>query len=331
VRRWLDMIAARQSPRRVVLDVGMHALAGLADQLPRMRERSARSRLVEDIVYTRHGGGPQRLDLVIPESPGPHPVLIYLHGGAFAIGSKRTHRALATAYAAHGWLVCNVDYRLAPKHPFPAAVEDACAAWRWACATIAQHGGDPQRMVVAGESAGANLALALTLACCTRRPEPYAAPLHVQGVRPLGALLYYGFLQASQPQRYRRPGVSGLAAQVAEDAARSYLGVHAADPGPAQALADPLCIVEAMTTAPGLPPIFMAAGETDPCTPDTRRLAAALRRLGSPSSVHYYAGQTHGFHVMFWREEALRCWQDSFAFLGRLLAQSKNSFAASEA
>lgn len=314
------MVAAHQSPRRVVLDAGLHALAGIADTLPAMRARRARSRLVEDVEYGRAGGTPLRLDLLVPDGAGPHPVLMYFHGGAFAIGSKRTHRALAAAYAAHGWLVCNVDYRLAPQHPFPAAVEDACTAWRWACGTIAQFGGDPQHIVVAGESAGANLALALTLACCTQRPEPYAAAAHALGRRPAAALLYYGFLQASQPQRYRRPGVSWLAAHVAEDAARSYLGAHAAAPGAAQDLADPLRIVEALEVSPGLPPIFIAAGERDPCTPDSQRLAAALRRLHAPCTLHVYPGETHGFHVMFWRDAAQRCWRDSFDFLHTGLA-----------
>jgi acetyl esterase len=322
LRRWIDMVAARQSARRVVLDVGMHAVAGLADLVPAMRKRSAHSRLVEDVEYGHAAGEPLRMDLLLPRAPGPHPVLMYFHGGAFAIGSKRTHRALAAAYASRGWLVCNVDYRLAPQHPFPAAIEDACAAWLWACREIARHDGDPQRMVVAGESAGANLALGVTLACCTMRPEPFAAAVHAQGVRPLAALLYYGFLQASQPQRYRRPGVSALAAKVASDAARSYLGAHATQPGPAQALADPLCIVEAMDASPGLPPIFIAAGQDDPCAPDSQRLAAALQRIGSPCSVHDYPGQSHGFHVMFWREEAKRCWLDSFAFLDQVLAQA---------
>src|ERR1039457_6836535 len=104
MRRWLDMIASRQLVRRVVLDAGMHALAEAADFLPRMKQRMATCRLIEDIKYAPHGGETLRLDILQPEGPGPHPVLIYLHGGAFAIGSKRTHRALAAAYAAQGYL-----------------------------------------------------------------------------------------------------------------------------------------------------------------------------------------------------------------------------------
>ena len=106
----------------------MHAAAGLVDFLPRMKQRMATTQLIEHLEYACHGGKRLRLDILQPEGPGPHPVLMYLHGGAFAVGSKRTHRALAAAYASQGYLVCNVDYRLAPQYPFPAAVEDACAA-----------------------------------------------------------------------------------------------------------------------------------------------------------------------------------------------------------
>ena len=317
--RWLDLIAARQPLRRVVLDAGMHALAGVVDLLPQMRERMARCELIEDVDYGRQGAEILRLDILRPDGPGPHPVLIYLHGGAFAIGSKRSHRALAAAYASRGYLVCNVDYRLAPRFPFPAALQDACAAWLWVIDHVAEFGGDPHRIGVAGESAGANLALAVTLACCTARPEPCAAALFERGIRPLVALLYCGFLQTSHPERYRGAGVSALAAQVATDAAHSYLGRFASRPLPEHALADPLCEVEAMTGMPGMPPIFIAAGLDDPVKADSQRLERALQRLRSPCRAHYYPGETHAFHVMFWREQALRCWRDSFAFLQQYL------------
>ncbi len=242
-------------------------------------------------------------------------MLIYFHGGGFAIGSKRTHRALAAAYAAQGYLVFNVDYRLAPEHPFPAALQDACAAWLWAADHAQAYGGDVARMGLCGESAGANLALAVTLACCTPRPEPFAAPLFERGLRPALALLYCGFLQASHPERYRRTDVSTFAAGIARDAALSYLGKFASQPQAAQALADPLCVLEAMTLAPGLPPLFIAAGLADPVLADSQRLERTLQRLDSPFTAHYYPGETHAFHVMFWREQAMRCWRDSFAFL----------------
>jgi acetyl esterase len=319
MRRWLNMAAAGQSVRRLVVDAGLHAVAAVVDILPDMQRRMAAVRLTRDLVYAHHGGQAQRLDVMTPAGPGPHPVIVYLHGGAFAIGSKRTHRAVAAAYAARGYLVCNVDYRLAPEHPFPAAIEDACAAWAWAAEHVAEHGGDPQRMVLAGESAGANLALAVLLACCTPRPEPCAAALFQRAVRPLAALLYCGFLQTSRPERYRRAGVSALAARVAADAAVSYLGAAADHPGRAHELADPLCVVEAMPMHTRLPPMFIATGLGDPVADDSRRLERALLRLESPCSAHYYAGEPHAFHLMFWRPNAARCWRDSFDTLDRLL------------
>ena len=315
MRRWLDMTASQQLARRIALDAGMHALAGLVDFMPRMKQRMSTCRLIEDVEYARHGTDVLRLDLLQPVGPGPHPVLIYFHGGGFAIGSKRTHRALAAAYASQGYLVCNVDYRLAPKHPFPAAIEDACAAWLWATDHVKDYGGDRACIGLAGESAGANLALAVTLACCTARPEPFAAPLFDRGLRPALALLYCGFLQTSKPERYLSSGVSALAARIATDAAHSYLGKFANHPDARHALADPLCVVEAMTATPGIPPIFIAAGVDDPVATDSERLETALTRLHSGCTAHYYPGETHAFHVMFWREQAVRCWRDSFEFL----------------
>ena len=324
MKRWLDMVASGQLARRIALDAGMHALAGLVDQLPQMKQRMARCSLIEDLVYADHEGEELRLDLLRPPGPGPHPVLVYLHGGGFAIGSKRTHRALAAAYASRGYLVCNVDYRLAPKHPFPAALTDACAAWLWAAEHVADYGGDAARMALAGESAGANLALAVALACCTPRPEPFACEVFERGLRPAALLLYCGFLQSSAPKRYRRPGVSTLAAGIAADAARSYLGKNAAQAGAEQALADPLCVVEALTAPTDLPPCFIAAGLDDPVAADSQRLELALNRLHSPCSAHYYRGETHAFHIMFWRKQAVRCWLDSFAFLQQHLPVALN-------
>lgn len=315
MRRWLDMVASRQLARRIVLDVGMHALAGLVDFMPRMKQRMTACRLIENIEYARHGDEALFLDILQPLAAGPHPVLIYLHGGGFAIGSKRTHRPIAAAYASQGYLVLNIDYRLAPKHPFPAALEDACAAWLWATDHVREYGGDSQAMGLAGESAGANLALAVTLACCTPRPEPFAEPLFKRGLRPTVALLYCGFLQTTMPQRYRRAGVSAFAAGIATDAARSYLGEFASNPGSEHELADPLCVIEAMAAAPDLPQLFIVAGLDDPVAADSQRLDHALQRLHSPCTSHYYAGETHAFHVMFWRKQAVRCWRDSFKFL----------------
>lgn len=290
----------------------------MAGGLPVLRRRGGEFTLEADVVYARPGGEALALDVFRPRGPGPHPVILYIHGGGFAVCSRQTHRPVAALYAARGYLVFNIDYRLAPRHRFPAALEDAGAAWRWLGENLVRFGGDPARVTVAGESAGANLALGLLLCLCSPRPEPWAADLHASALRPAAALLYCGFLQTSRPERYRREGVSALAAAIARDAAIDYLGEGAARPRPDQALADPLCVVEAMAADPGLPPVFVAAGDEDPVAPDSWRLADALSRLGVPHVAHRYPGETHAFHVMPWRDAAPRCWADTFAFLEAL-------------
>jgi acetyl esterase len=118
------------------------------------------------------------------EGGGPHPLLVYFHGGGFVVGDLETHdqpcRVLCQRSGAH---VLAVDYRLAPEHPFPAAVDDAAAAYDWARANAAKLGADPQRIALAGDSAGANLATVATqLAKQAGKPLPVLQLLLYPGV-----------------------------------------------------------------------------------------------------------------------------------------------------
>lgn len=118
------------------------------------------------------------------EGGGPHPLLVYFHGGGFVVGDLETHdapcRVLCQRSGAH---VLAVDYRLAPEHPFPAAVEDAVAAYDWARAHAAELGADPLRVAVGGDSAGANLStVASQLAKQTGKPLPALQLLLYPGV-----------------------------------------------------------------------------------------------------------------------------------------------------
>lgn len=167
--------------------------------------------ITRDVAY---GSDPlQKLDLYVPEGKaGPRPVLLFVHGGGFTRGDK--HAAFypdnITGWAAkHGMVGVNIDYRLAPKNPWPAAVQDVASAIRWVHANIAKYGGDPDRIVLWGHSAGAN-----DVADYVAHPEvrgPEAA--YVKGVimlspfyaaNPIGARPhpYYGSnstLQSSMP------------------------------------------------------------------------------------------------------------------------------------
>src|SRR5262249_32647074 len=119
---------------------------------------------------TRAGGVPA--EWVAAPDVDPARVVLYLHGGAYVIGSINTHRDLAGRISrAAGARVLNVDYRLAPEHPHPAAVDDATAAYRW----LVEGGQDPARLAIAGDSAGGGLTVATLVALRDQRqPMPAA-------------------------------------------------------------------------------------------------------------------------------------------------------------
>ena len=115
------------------------------------------------IVYASPDGVPLKLDAYLPGSPGRHPGVIVIHGGAFRTGGRGWERYLATALVDAGFAAFSVDYRLAPEFPFPAAVDDVLAAVAWVRAHAAEYGVDPREIGAIGESAGGHLAAMLAV------------------------------------------------------------------------------------------------------------------------------------------------------------------------
>ncbi len=112
-------------------------------------------------VHTRH-----RLDVYLPQRPGPHPVLVWLHGGGFVRGDKLHRRNIGYWGAHEGFVTALPNYRLAPDNRWPSGAEDVVAVWSWLRGHVYQFGGDPERIVLAGESAGAAHVAAATLMRC---------------------------------------------------------------------------------------------------------------------------------------------------------------------
>lgn len=297
-------------------------LAGLArigDFQTELRAARDGVEVIRDVAYGPHPVA-HRLDVYRPAGARrPLPVMLYIHGGAFMLCSKDTHRSQALQHAHRaGYLVFNINYRLAPQHPFPAAIADACMAYRWVTQNAARFGGDPERIVVAGESAGGNLALGVAIAATYRRPELYARGLFAVQP-PLGVMPLMPLLQVSQPVlRADQPGVSALTLSVLGDIERAYLG----DPLPARGdtlMADPIRVLEECGAPErDFPMIFSAAGTADLCCADVRRLELASQRLDLPMRAAYFRGEVHAFHALHWRRAARRFWRRSVVFLHRV-------------
>jgi acetyl esterase len=250
-------------------------------------------RVIRDVEYLRTGNPRHRLDIYRPASrDGKLPIVIYMHGGGFNLLSKNTHWLMGLAFARAGYLVFNVDYRLAPQNPFPAAVSDVCAALEWVSENAEAHGGDLGRLVFAGESAGGNLA---TAAC---------APL-----------------QVTNPERLsRKRKLPRWVNEILEGMNESYIGsLHVPAPGELD-LADPLHVFERREHPDrALPVFFVPIGTRDPLLDDTRRLDRALKAMGVECEARYYEGELHAFHALVWRRQARRCWREQLAFLARAL------------
>lgn len=271
-------------------------------------------RVVYDVAYVSSAHAEHRLDVYRPAyAEGPLPAVLYLHGGGFRMLSKETHWVMGLLFARAGYVVFNISYRLAPRFPFPAAVEDACDAFGWLVRNAPAYQVDSSRIVVAGESAGANLAAAVCVASCYPRAEPYAQRTYATGVVPCAMVLGCGVLQVSDPGRFaRRKRLSAFVRGALEDIHRDYVGQVDGD----TELADPLLVLEgAQLPARALPPCFAFVGTRDPLLDDTRRLGRALERLGVAHETRFYPGQLHAFHALPLLPAARAAWRDTYQFL----------------
>jgi acetyl esterase len=215
-----------------------------------------------------------------PEDAGeaPLPVLLWIHGGGFVMGSIDGYDAVARALCSRtGCLVVSIGYRLAPENPYPAQVEDSLAAATWVRANIAELGGDPGRMVVAGDSAGANLSAVL------------GHQLH--GMFRLQVLLYpVTDLTMSQPSIDENAEGYLLTRNACEHFRKQYLGEYADEKDP---LASPLFADEPLLS--GAPPALVITAELDPLRDEGEAYAARLEEAGVPVDLVRFDGMIHAF------------------------------------
>ncbi len=315
--------------RRGVFDNSLRLFSFMRQFSPYQRAARRRCEQIRDVAYRPDGATAHRLDICRPKQrKGMLPVLMYIHGGGFVMCSKETHRGIGLIYADRGYVVFNINYRLAPKYKYPAALEDVAAAYRWIADNAARYGGDPDRIIVGGESAGGNLTLSLAVASCFKREEPAAKMIWDTGIVPRVIMVLCGMLQVSDPHHLKKvcppitPIARDFALAIARDVSRAYLGREYRIPRSETALADPLLIMESNTPpARPLPTLYAMAGTHDILLDDTRRLEAAAKQRGLKNVVRYYAGEGHAFHLLGTSPQALDFWRDNLTFLEREMSR----------
>ena len=226
--------------------------------------------------------GPLGARLYVPPVPAadPSPLLVYYHGGGWVIGDLDTHDDPCRFLAAHsGARVLSVDYRLAPEHPFPAAAEDALAAFRWAVAAAARLGVDPERIAVGGDSAGANLAAAT---CLTAR-ESGSPP-------PAMQLLIYPVTETAGTAASRRTFAEGFLLTRAD---MDWFEERYLPPGTDRD--DPRVDLINAPDHSGLPPAYIATAGFDPLRDEGLAYAERLRAAGTPVAARLHPGLVHSY------------------------------------
>ena len=213
----------------------------------------------------------------------PLPVLVYFHGGGWVIGDLDTHDVLCRQLTAEACVsVVSVDYRLAPEHKFPAAVDDAWAATRWIVAHAVELGVDAGRLAVGGDSAGGNLAAVVAL----------LARDHGGPAIALQALLYPVTDVGAETQSYRDFSEGFL---LTRETMRWFCDQYLN--GEAEAVDWRVSPLRAPSLA-GLPPALIVTAGFDPLRDEGDAYAVALRRAGVRVDSICYGGMIHGFAPM---------------------------------
>ena len=212
--------------------------------------------------------------------PRLNPLILYFHGGGFVTGDLDSHDASARALARRsGALVLSVGYRLAPEHAWPAAHDDAWTAWLWLGDQAHRLGGDPRRVAVAGEDAGANLALHVALRARDARGH---RPVHQGLIHPMAGT------DLTTPSY----GETLRALPIGMPAMRWRLRQLFADGPPDN---EPLLNLARRADLAGLAPATIILARIDPLRSEGEALAAALQRAGVPVTSAIYEGVTQGF------------------------------------
>lgn len=260
---------------------------------------------VEDVTAaTPSGEVPVRI--YTPGAAESYGLLVFIHGGAFFLGSLDTHDHMARSLAREtGYKVISVGFRLAPEHAFPAGLRDCYGVVRWAVAQGESLAWDGTNLAVAGDSSGGNFVAAI------------AAMAHDEGFDHIThQVLFYPSLDLDfDVDRYAslRENATGYGLETAGlKPFNAFYLACGADP------ADPLVSPLKREDLTGLPAALIITAECDPLRDEGERYGQRLREAGVDATVSRYAGANHGFVANFsWIPEFHRAFQETAEFLNR--------------
>jgi acetyl esterase len=222
-----------------------------------------------------------------PATSGPAPLVVFYHGGGWVIGDLDTHDPVCRLTCRDADVhVLSIDYRLAPEHPAPAAVDDAYAAFKWACEHAEELGAIPDKIAVGGDSAGGNLAAIVSQLARDENP---------QGPQPVLQWLIYPRTDFTAQTRSLTLFADGFLLTKADIDwfTDQYLGGSGVDP------ADPRVSPLFAESLAGLPPALIATAGFDPLRDEGNRYAAALHEAGTHVDLRSMRSLTHGFANLF--------------------------------
>jgi len=246
-----------------------------------------------------------KLDIHWPEA-GPQknlPIIVYIHGGGWTSSDKMEMDVWSRRMAERGYLVFNVNYRLAPKFQFPIEVNDCLGAMYWITAHAAEYGGDVNRMGITGGSAGGHLIAMVSTAWDDPHFKPTGYEDKKLSLNIKAQVPYFGVFD------FNRPGLMKYT-----KVPQTFLGGKQAQVPQNYKLASPVNYVSKDT-----PPTLIIVGKLDPIYSQSKIYYDALQKAGVPCEMVVYPLQTHGFDYQMWRKSSKDSFEKMMKFFDKYL------------
>ena len=303
----------RRSPDEIPAARAFWDLSHLNDALPEV------ARFEERVLLRERDEVALTAEIYVPNGEPPFPTLLYLHGGSWCLWSARHLRRLAMRFASQGYVTVNLDYGLAPEHPFPWAAQDVVFACRWIADNIDAYGGDASRLVIAGDSAGANLGAAAISAYRAAANASWLEAVADHGLAGArldfsAAVLCYGVFDF--PLLFQKPDKVVDSGLIETTWNLAYLG-----PNFLSIHRNPLVSPILAPTLTAFPPCYLVCGDRDALLPQTLAMTARLAESGVPTRLSVVPGGDHEFLLL---EQSVTEARDELETIFRWLAIELN-------